>query len=285
MTKLYYLQLFAEGGGEGGADAGGSPEATVYGIQAGVADQEDTTEKPRDYQAEFEDMIKGEYKDAFAKRTQQIINQRFKETKQMQSTLDSHVPVIAKLAERYGVDPSDIKALNAALDNDTAYLEQEALEQGLSVKQLQQIKAMERENAELKAAHDAREKEERSQQIYSQWMEEAEQLKAKYNLPAFDLELEAQNPEFTSLLGSGVSLESAYKAVHFDEMLGGAMAVTAQNVKEGMARKVASRQSRPAENGTQRAGSSLFKTNVDDLTSKDIREIWKRVERGEQIRF
>lgn len=293
MNKLFYLQLFADGGAgagsdgsTGGAAEGASPENIIYGKQVDLASHEgETTEPTRDLSAEFENLIKGEYKDAFTKRTQSIINQRFKETKSMQKALDSHIPLLSKLADRYGVDPADLGALEAALDNDTHYLEQEALEQGLTVKQLQAMKAMERENAQLRAAHEERQRQEQGEQIYARWLQEAESLKEKYGLEDFDMEAEAQNEEFARLLESGVSLESAYKAIHFDDMLGGAMAKTAATVKQGMANKIASRASRPSENGTMSRNAATFKTDVNSLTGKDISEIFKRVERGEEISF
>ena len=54
------------------------------------------------------------------------------------------------LAKKYGVDANDTEALNKAIEEDDAYYEEEALEKGITVQQLKEIRRMEKENVELK---------------------------------------------------------------------------------------------------------------------------------------
>ena len=301
------LQFFAEGGDGAGAGAEGSNLGVSVGAENGLANQtkgdlsnviygkasmtqEQTTgeeaKTPTKTKAQaFEDLIKGEYKDEFAKRTQGIIDERFKKTKGIESELNDFKAIGQRLSEKYGVDANDKKALLAAIDNDESFYEREALEKGLTVSQLKEIKAIERENAQLKEAQEKAAAKEHSEKIYSDWLHQGEELKQKYGLQDFDLAKEAENPDFCRMLEMGISLESAYKAIHIDDMIGGAMAATAQNVRKSIVDNVANRSGRPSENAASSPNSQIFKTDVNSLTKADREEIERRVMRGEEITF
>lgn len=295
MKKFRFdLQMFADGGdgsSSGGAADNGAgvaaPQAesvVVYGKQQEVANP-DREATPEERHRKFEEMIKGEFREEFAKRTQGIIDQRFAQTKQLQQTLDSYEPLMKTLADRYGVqDASDVEALMKAIDDDQSFFQEEAIRKGLTVEQLKEVKRLERENDEFRRAKEAQEAQQRGEQIYSGWLQEAEAIKAKYGID-FDLNAEVQNEEFARLLKSGVSVEGAYKAIHFDDMVSGAMALTASNVRNQISQSVQSRASRPAENGTAPQSAVTFKTDVNSLTKKDRDEIERRVMRGETITF
>ena len=309
MKKLINLQLMADGGAgasaataDSGAAAGvsgASPAAqkgedlsnVVYGKSNNqdVANPSDVNAtdnvNPADKQKAFDEMIKkgGEYAEEFNKRTQDIINKRFKETKGLQEQLKSHESILGLLAAKYGVDATDTKALEAALNEDNSLFEEAAFKEGLSVEQYRQKLQLEQENARLKAAQNEAAANAQSDQIYAGWLQESEELVNKYGIQNFDLAAECENPEFTRLLGSGVSLEAAYKTVHFDDMVNGAMAATAQIVSQAMVNNIQSRSRRPAENGTQSASSTIFKADPSKFTVRDLDEIRRRVAAGEEI--
>jgi len=315
--RLLDLQLFAEGGdgsttsssGSGASTSDGSAELqgianpkkgrsnplanVVYGKQTEeianptVSNETngENTRTPKDMTLDFENLIKGEYKEAFNSRVQEILNKRFKDNSEMAETMKHQASILKMVSDKYGVDATDLQALEKAVADDESYYEQEALERGLSVEQLKEVKALERDNAELRAAEEARAKEERSDQIYREWLEEGQQFAQRYGLTNFDFNEEVQNPDFTRLLGSGVGVEAAYKAIHFDDMVGGAMATTAENVKAKLTQNVAARASRPSENGVMSHNTVQFKTDVNSLTKADRQEILKRVARGEDISF
>lgn len=304
------LQFFAEGGGgaEGtAADSSalgniGETEAVakttrkgkgnplqdvVYGKQEETEFTADSTqdEDSKPSRIPFEELIKGEYKKDFEERTQNIINKRFKETKGLQEQLRSHDTILNLLSDKYGIDAKDLASLTKAIENDESFYENEAMEKGLTVSQLKEIKALERQNREYKEIEESRIRRENSERIYNGWLEEAEQLKAKYGLENFSLEEEAQNEDFVKLLSNGISLESAYKAMHMDDMIGGAMVKTATTIKEKMSNSIQSRQSRPSENGINNTSSNNFKSDVKSLTKADRDEIERRVMRGANISF
>lgn len=296
------LQLFAEGGASAGATGegastgvnGDSPVSqgddlskVVYGKsnQAVAEPAADDVSAHEDKTKAFDELIKkgGQYAEEFNKRTQSIIDKRFKDVKNMQSTLDSHSEIMDTLAAKYGVDASDIKALKKAIDNDTSMYEEAAFKEGLSVDQYKEKLALQKENARLKAAEEEAVRNQHAQDIYAKWLSDADEMVAKYNIQNFDLAKEMENEDFTRLLGNGTSFEAAYKAIHFDEMLGGAMAQTAANVERDLANRVASRHSRPSENSIESSNATVFKSDVNKFTDADIDEIIRRVRRGEQI--
>ena len=318
MTNQFYfqklnLQLFAEGagGGDGGTGADGATGVTatnavsqtkkgvksnplanvVYGKQADAAQtadvQNETTEaevvQQPDRNAEFEKLIKGEYKDLYDARMQDTIQKRLKGTKETVDKYNALSPTLEMLGKKYGVDPNDTEALNKAIAEDDAYYEEEALERGVTVDQLKEIKKMERENAELRKIKQEQENREKGQQLYSQWMEQAEKAKAIY--PSFDLRAEMSNPKFTDLLRANIDVRTAYEVVHKDDIIPAAMQFTAKTVEQKLTNKIIANGARPAENGSSSQSSTVVKSDVSQLTKADRDEIRRRVARGEKISF
>ena len=315
---LINLQLFAEGGGaaagagagDGGTGAEGTQGVTaaaamsqrkgaktnplenvVYGKQPAAATEEtapaaevqtETAAQP-DRNAEFEKLIKGEYKDPFDARVQDIIQKRLKGMKEQVEKFNALTPTLELLAQKYGVDAGDIEALNAAIQEDDAYYEQEALEKGVTVQQLKEIRRMERENAELRQMMQQQEKEESNKRIYAQWMREAEETKAIY--PTFDMDVEMQNKDFVQLLGARVPVRAAYEVVHKDEIIGGAMQFAAQAVEQKITNKIKANGARPTEGGMGAQSAAVVKSDVSQLSKADLHEIQRRVARGEKISF
>ena len=318
MKLKLNLQYFGEGGGEGASTSSGSATAGTSGINAeqpvsevgsptrgrkgnplanvqyGKPSSDDmggqgkdpevmtSTAASEDKAVNFENLIKGEYKDEFDKRVQNIINKRFSSAKANEEKLNALNPMLDMLASKYGKDSSDVQGLVKAIEDDDAYYEEEALDKGLTVQQLKQMKQLERENANLRNAQQEAERQQMSQQIYSKWMEQTAELNQKYGLNV-DFAEEAANDDFVAILKHNGSVEAAYKAVHFDEMMGGAMFKTAQAVTEKMANNLQSKASRPLENGVSSRASALTKSDVHSFTKADRAEIERRVLRGEKI--
>ena len=301
------LQLFAEGasGGDGGTGAEGATGASataavsqtkgvksnpladvVYGKQP----TEETTpaaevvENPtEDRNAKFEALIKGEYKDLYDQRMQDTVQKRLKSSKETVDKYNALAPTLEVLAKKYGVDASDIEALNKAIEEDDSYYEQEALEKGITVEQLKEIRKMEKENADLKRQMEEQNRRENANKVYSQWMEQAESTKQVY--PSFDLRAEMQNPKFVDLLRSNIDVRTAYEVIHKDDIIAGAMQFTAKTVEQKIANKIIAGGARPAENGNSSQGASVTKSDVSTLTKADRDEIARRVARGEKISF
>ena len=309
LISLFDLQLFGEGAGGAGAgtgagDAGGAPAANgqnsaalaqpqtgvknrnpladvKYGIQdTAPAAAEISTD---DRQAKFEELVNGEYKDLFQQRIQDTVQRRLKGNEATVQKYNSLAPVLDMLAQKYGVDASDADALAAAIEDDETFYEDEALEKGLTVQQVKEIRKMERENAQLRAEREAMQNQERADALYAAWMQQAEELKGIY--PSFDLASELENEQFRTLLRSNVPLRTAFEVLHKDEIIPAAMQYTAQKVTEKVANSVAAGRRRPTEGAMTGSAAAKTKSDVSQLTRADREEIARRVARGEKIRF
>lgn len=297
------LQLFAEGAGAGdGGTAEGqgvteaaalpqtkgeksNPLASVkYGIQeesAPAAEVQKTATPDRN--AEFEALIKGEYKDLYDAKVQDTIQKRLKGHKELEAKHNALQPVLEILGKKHGVDATDIEALTKAIEEDDSYYEQEALEKGMTVQQLKAFKKMERENADLRAQMEEAQRQENGKKLYAAWMQQAEEAKKVY--PSFDLRAEMNNPKFVDLLRSNIDVRTAYEVLHKDDIIRGAMQFTAQTVESKLSKKIASNSARPSENGMSSQSAAVVKSDVSQLSKADRAEIIRRVQRGEKIRF
>lgn len=316
MKKHLYtvLNLHLFDGEDGGAPAAASPDtaggdkaakevplsSVKYGKQAEEKPAKEapakkepetivTSDTAEAKKAEFEKLIKGDYKELFDARVQQNINARFKDMETYKSKAaqaEALTPILDMLASKYGVEGTDVEALVKATQEDDSYYEEEALKKGLSVPQLKQIKKLERENEEFKRAAQEQQQRANADKIYSQWQQQSDALKQTY--PNFDLRTECAHPEygarFLGLLRSGVDVQTAYEVIHKDDILGGAMQYTAQAVQQKTLNDIKARGMRPSENGASGAGAAtIVKSDPKTFTKKDREEIARRVLRGERI--
>ena len=280
------LQLFAEGAGDGGTGADGATGATETAAesQTQITDADGSTAQVIDRKAEFEKLIKGEYKDLYDARVQDTVQKRVKGLKEKEVKLDALAPTLEMMAKKYGVDASDIEALNKAIEEDDAYYEEEALEKGLTVQQLKEIRKMERENADLKKQMEAQRNKENADKLVASWMEQSEQVKHIY--PSFDLNAEMQNPKFVDLLRvPGVDVRTAYELTHKDEIIAGAMQFTAKTVEKKLTDKIIANGARPSENGMNSQSAAISKSDVSQLSKADILRIQKEVAQGGRVDF
>ena len=301
------LQLFADGGaGDGGTGAEGAKGVTAAAalpqmkgaknpladVRYGIQDEEvPAAEEPKatevaqpDRKARFEEMIKGEFKDLYDERMQSTLSKRLKGLNETAEKYNSLSPTLELLAKKYGIkDQNDIEALNKAISDDDSYFEDEAMEKGISVEQLKEIRKMERENAELKRQMQEQEQHENANRLYAAWMDQAENARQTY--PSFDLKSEMANPRFVDLLRSNIDVKTAYEVIHKDEIIPAAMQFAAQQIEQKVANKIKAGGARPSENGMSSQGAAVIKSDVSQLSKADRAEIIRRVQAGERIRF
>ena len=290
------LQLFGEGGagGAAGTGAGGSgtgaegatgANATAAVSQTGVTTPAAGVETApaEDRNAKFEELIKGEYKDLYDAKMQDTIKKRLKGHQEQVDKYNALTPTLEMLAKKYGVDASDIAALNKAIEDDDSYYEEEALEKGMTVKQLKEIRKMERENADLKRQMEEQNRKENANKLYAQWMEQEKQTKTVY--PSFNLRAEMQNPKFVDLLRSNIDVRTAYEVIHKDDIISGAMQFAVSTAEQKIANKIIAGGARPTENGTSSQGASQTTSDVSKLTKAELHELQRKVARGEKISF
>ncbi len=98
----------------------------------------------------------------------------------------------------------------------------------------------------------------------------AGELQKQY--PDFSLEQERKDPHFCALLAGGMELRSAYELCHREELL-------------ASLREQSAAAARPRENGMGGQSAAAITGDVAGLSRAQRREIIRRVQRGETIRF
>lgn len=272
------LTLFDDGGA-GAAAATSGAATTGDAVSTGAEDNQPA----RDFDAEFDAMVKGDFKDAYKKKVDAFVKDRLKGSKQTESKLKDAEALLSLVGERYGWDGKDMEALRASLESDKAYLEEEALEKGMTVEQLAQIKRMERENKVLREQQRQADERAAFEQKFAGWNAEAEALANVY--PGLNLMEEFNNPTFVRLLDSGVGVKAAYQATHFDELMGGALQYTAQQTQKAVLDGVKANGMRPNENGTKGSNGANQRIDVTKLTKEDRQRLMDEVRRDPNKRI
>lgn len=245
------LQLFSENGAEVNSETGEN-----LTVDAGQNERNGIEE-------EFENLINNKFKEQFKARTQSIIDKRFKETKQLEEFKTKVSPIIEKLNKEYEVEDGDTETLYQKMFKD---------------------KDESNENISEFENQETDESMEHLKKSVSLWVKESEDIKKLY--PDFDFRDELKNNSlFGKLLYSGIPLKTAYEVVHKDEILSGAMAYTAQKVREQVVKGIEAKGRRPSENGMVSESGIVTVTDVNALTSNDILKIIKQVEKGVSVKF
>ena len=247
---------------------------------SGVSTTSDSLEAKR--QA-YRELMEGEYKDIYTEDTQRIINKRFRETKELEASINDQKPIIDLLMQRYKIADGDVKKLQTAIEQDDVYWEAAAEEAGLTVEQFKAMQKLERDSEELTRLRQRQQNEQRAQQQLATWYQEAEQVKQLY--PAFNFEAETKNRDFIGLLRSGLKVQQAYELIHMDEIKTAAAKTAAETAGQQMVAKMKSNAARPLENGTSTQSAALVKNDVHSLTRADRAEVARRAARGEKIQF
>lgn len=264
------LQLFSDGGGEGtggfGADAASHTDGTSPDV--GAKAQKSYSEE------EVQNLIKARVKS---------YEDKLHTAEESAKKYSEAAPLLEALASRHNTDAADIAALTRAVEADDSYLEDEAMERGLTVEQLRSFKKSEREAKAFKAEADALRSKIAADEQARKWMGEIEQTRQKYG--TFDFDTEMQNPEFKAYLKAGIPIQKAYEVIHMDTLIPMAMRSAADAAKKDVAADIMARGRRPGENGLNSQGAVDVKTEVGNLSSSQIKDIMNRAERGQKIKF
>ncbi len=256
LHSMLSLQLFAEEAGNTGVTA---PDAGVQGVKQ----EADTARLPQtvasDPDAEFERLIRGQFKEQYNARVQDIVRKRLKSQQQTLEQYRALEPSLELLAQKYGVAANDPQALAQA------------------------IRSQEQSHREGEELPREQERRADAKRQYEQWMWQAR--KAKESYPSLNLEQEVHNPRFMALLRSGVEVGDAYLIAHRDEIIPAAMRYTAKAVEEKFANRIAANGLRPSENAMAARGTALVADQVAHMSRAQRQDIIRRVRRGEVIKF
>lgn len=282
MTKHLFmpmlLTLFDEGGTAGGEGVTASPQGND--TQSVEATQDVAETDAVDLDAEFDDLIKTKYKDAYNKKFKEGIDKRFKNNKVDGERLKEAETVLTRIGQMTGVnDTSDLSKLMESLDNIDSSLEDEAFDRGIPVETLREIKKLERENAKYLAEENARREQEQVQAQMNQWMQEAEECKAFYG-QEFDLDRELNNPEFKTLLEVGYPVRRAFEAAHFDDFSRGLLQFAHNETAKNIANNIKAKGMRPSENASHTSSPVKASVDISKLTDADMIKINKGINAG-----
>ncbi len=249
MKKLWYtpdLQLFAGEGTEAVNGESGGENAVAGQSGAEIVSTDD----------EFNQLINGKFKEQFTKKTQAIIDKRFKQTKELEEYKERVSPLVESLLKKYGVESGNENTLIDFIEK--------PIEQTERVTKAQRVSTL--------------------RGRISDWIKQSDEVKNTY--PDFDLRNELRGSKlFSQLLLGGAPLKAAYETVHKDEILSGAMAYTADRVREQVVKGIEAKGRRPLENGVSSESAVVTSVDVNSLTSQDILKILKQVENGASISF
>lgn len=253
----------------GAQQAGGEQPQAVQQIQAQQAEAKRQT-PPAKERPSFDELVKGDYKEDFGKAVSAIVQDRLKHTKQAAETLEKLTPALEALLQKYGLKEGDYEGLVAKITDDDALYEDEALQRGIPVDTLKQMKKLEADKAQLQRMQAERMQEAQVQKHFQNLVTQGDALRQIY--PGFDLNTELQNPRFFELTkpGVGVDVRTAYEVVHRDEIIGGAMQYTAQQTAQKLSSAMASGANRPSENGlSSSAGPINLNTDFRRMATED----------------
>ena len=258
----------------------------------------DTADKKTDPEARrkaYRELMDGEYKDLYQEEMQNIVRQRFKETKSLRETNEKQKAIVDILAQKYGVPDGDVSKIRDALEKDDDLWTEMAADAGFDdvskyrdyVKLQNETKALRQAEAQrLEAANRAQKVAQERRYVQEQmtkWENEGKALKEKY--PNFDIAADLQDKSFVGMLRVGVPMEVAYHAKHHSEIVTSAVNTAREQTEKNVVNNIRARGSRPQENGTQSQSSFTVRDDPHNLTKAERAEIARRVARGEIIKF
>ena len=243
------LDLFdaeAQGAAETGETQAGSDDARQ---------SETVEERTADTDAlrrEFDELIRGKYKDVYTEKTQAMINRKYAKAKAQAEENAGLRELTGLFARKLGLqEDGDPAALRAAAE---ALPDREPDAPG-------DAEAQTREQAE-------------------RWLREANTLRERY--PDFELRAELEDPAFVAAIQAGVPMELLYRGRHFDRLLSDA----AKTAEENVVQSIRAKGGRPAENGAGANNSPILtKSDPSQLILREFEQIARRVSRGERITF
>lgn len=233
---------------------------------------------------EFEELIRGKYKEQYQARFQQGISDRFKNQADLQGQLDGLKPMLDALAKQRGIQEGDYEALSQNILDDDSLYEEEAEAAGMTV---EAYKSFARLKAEADAARQREEANQEQQMIANHLQNlarQGEELKKVF--PDFDLQKELNNPNFRRMTSPNVNLpvEMAYYAVHHAELAPQAMAAGIQRAQQQMSQTLQANAARPIE-GAMQGNTAAADIHISPRNmSREQRQALKdRARRGERV--
>jgi hypothetical protein len=238
---------------------------------------------PAERKAQFEALMKGEYKQEFTDYFQTQFNARSAEYRnqrdQLTAQLDAQKPLLTALATAYGLDENDPAKILEAVNADTAIWRERAEAAGMTVEQYKQVEQLKATNRQLSEQAERVRGQEAANQQYQKWVQEAQALTGTY--PQFDLRAELGNENFRRMLTAGFTMQNAYESIHHAELLQQAVTSAKAETEKNVTSNIQARGRRPGENGTTAQRGQTTAEDIHAMTRAQRREIAKKLIAGE----
>ena len=294
---LLDFHLFDGEGGEGaGASTAGSdqtqPQTRVeYGKSRGegAANSQvgsDNGGQAQDLDAEWKALTGkgGKFHDLFGQSVSGAIQDRFKNQKDLQGQVDQISNDLSPLFMNYGLQSGDFEGLKNAIANDDAFFQAQAERAGLDVNQYKENLKLKADAERGRQITEAYEQQQRQNEMFAQWEEEAAELQTAF--PAFDLGLELEHNEtFAKMIYNGVPVRDAFLATHASDIFAGANASASAQATQNVVNAIQQRAARPVEGAMHQQAAITRKSDPSSLSNDDIDEINRRVAMGETVSF
>ena len=225
----------------------------------------------------------------YNKQMQAVVQSRLRTAKGAEETLTKLTPALELLARKHNLDPAnmDYDALAKAINDDSDYYEDKALEMGVPVETAKKIDQQERETARNKVQAERTLQEQKFQEHIMKLEQQGEAMKKVF--PSFDLRTELKNPTFARMTspGVGLSVEDAYYAVHRNEIQMAAMQATAQKTAQKISNAIQAGSRRPDEAGISSQAPSVTTFDYRNASKEQRDALKKRIyeakARGEKV--
>ena len=225
----------------------------------------------------------------YNKQMQAVVQSRLRTAKNAEESLTKLTPALELLARKHNLDPAnmDYDALAKAINDDSDYYEDKALEMGVPVETAKKIDQQERETARKQVQEQRTLQEQKFQEHIQKLEQQGEALKKVF--PSFDLRTELKNPTFARMTapGVGLSVEDAYYAVHRNEIQVASMQAAAQKTAQKISNAIQSGSRRPDEAGISSQAPSVTTFNYRNASTEQRNALKKRIRdaaaRGEKL--
>lgn len=236
----------------------------------------------KEQKAFWDSYRKGEGKPFVDAHIQNIINKRYSETKQLESQLSTLQPLLAAIAQDYGIeDLTDTGAVvNAYLNNEQRILDR-AAKSGMSVEQQKQFDALRTENSQLRQQQAFEQRAANANALRAQWDTETQKIVETID-PDFSLDEAFENQEFyDAVVKQNLPLEMAYFCAFQDRY----NELISAKAEKKVTDSIKARGQRVLENGSGAQATATSQVNVSNLSKQQILDYAKRAEKGEVIDF
>lgn len=261
--------------GQGLKQRGPKGQQPAEGPEQGAAPAEKTIED------EWRELRNGKYKEQYGRDVREAVQDRFRNQADVTAQLNALEPMLKVLRERAGVTTNE-DLTNYILDDDSLY-EEAANEAGMTVPKYKEFLQMKEELDAARAREEQSVQDQMMQRHFAMLQQQAEEFRKQ--LPGFDLMKELQSdPKFVQLTSPevGLDVQTAFFALHKDEMMPQAMAAGMERAKAQMSQTIQAQRNRPVEGAMKGRGmpAADFDRDPRRLTRTERNKVYDLIHKG-----